>query len=140
MTNGRSHAPHLIPLLGNQLLVGLIEEQCVQRSVRPHLIEQIQSFSLSQWATRSAESQARLHFIPVLEGTDGNLVFEQRSRPPGGHAVWRLLSRGAQEAIGRRCAHREQLVAALLREVQMPCRSSTSTRVGRKGISRLAQI
>ena len=38
----------------------------------------------------------------------------------GRHTVRMLLSRGTQEAISRRCTHGEQLVATLLREMQMP--------------------
>ncbi len=57
--------------------------------------------------------------MPVLEGADRNLVFEQGSRSCSRQAVWTLRSRGTQEAISRRGTHGEQLVAALLSEMQM---------------------
>ncbi len=64
--------------------------------------------------------KAGLRFIPVLKGTDGNLVFEQGSRSRGGHTMRMLLSRGAEKAISCRGAYGEQLVAVLLCEAQMP--------------------
>ncbi len=74
---------------------------------------------MRQWVTRSAESQARLRFIPVLEGADGNLVFEQGSRSSSGYPTRTVFSLRAQEAIRRRGTHAEQLIAARLREMQM---------------------
>ena len=57
--------------------------------------------------------------LPLLEGTDRNLLLEQRSRSRGGEAALTQLAQGTQEAIRRRCAHAEQLAAALLGEVEM---------------------
>lgn len=42
VTNGGSHAPHLIPLLHDEFPVNLAERQCPQRSRFSHLVEQIQ--------------------------------------------------------------------------------------------------
>src|ERR1700730_8445726 len=63
--------------------------------------------------------KARLRFIPVLEGRNGNLVFEEGSSWCGGHAVWDLLPRGMEDTIGHRSTLGEQLIAALLAEMQM---------------------
>src|SRR5216684_797420 len=42
MTDRRGHASHFIPLLDNELLVGLVEEQRIERCRRSSGIEQIQ--------------------------------------------------------------------------------------------------
>ena len=55
-----------------------------------------------------------------MKGADGNLVFEQDSCSCRRQAVWTLGARGAQEAISCRCAYGEQLMTALLAEVQVP--------------------
>lgn len=60
-----------------------------------------------------------LGLIPILKDADRDLVFEQGSRSCGGHAARPLESRGTQEAISRRGTYGEQLVAALLRKMQM---------------------
>ncbi len=47
-------------------------------------------------------------------------MFEQRSSLGGRFPTRTVFSSGAQKPVRRRCAHREQLASALLREVQMP--------------------
>src|SRR6266700_6224386 len=42
VTNGGSHATHVVPLLNDELLIGLVEQQCTQRPRRFRVIEQIQ--------------------------------------------------------------------------------------------------
>ena len=77
--------------------------------------------------------KAGLRFIPVLRGADGNLVFEQGSCSRGGHSLRMLLSRGAEKAISCRGAYGEQLVATLLREMQMPMPLQRSDQGGEEG-------
>ena len=57
--------------------------------------------------------------LPLLEGADGNLLLEQGSRSRGGKAALTSFALGTQQPIRRRRAHREQLPAALLSEVEM---------------------
>ncbi len=63
--------------------------------------------------------KTRLHFIPVGKRADGNLVSVQGSRPRGRDAMRSRFSLRAEEAIGGCWTHGEQLLATLLREMQM---------------------
>ena len=63
--------------------------------------------------------KARQRFIPALEGADRDLVFEERSCLGSGYPAKTVLSLGTQKPICCRCTHREQLVPALLAEVEM---------------------
>jgi hypothetical protein len=49
--------------------------------------------------------KARLGLIPVLEGADGNLVFEEGSCLGRGKSARAVFSLGAQEPIRRRCTY-----------------------------------
>jgi hypothetical protein len=49
---------------------------------------------------RSAGSQAGSGLLPLLEGTNRNLLFEQRSRSCGGEAMLTSCALGTQELIG----------------------------------------
>ena len=64
--------------------------------------------------------KARLGLIPLLEGTDGDLLFEQGSGFRGREATPAGFAFGAQQAIGSGGAHREQLAPNLLGELRMP--------------------
>lgn len=77
--------------------------------------------------------KARLRFIPVLESADRDLVFEEGSCLGSGYPARTALSLGAQEPIRRRCAHREQLAAALLGEVEMSMPHQRFNEGGQKG-------
>ncbi len=57
--------------------------------------------------------------IPFLEGADRNLLLEQGSRSRGGKAMLTSFALRGQQAIGRCCAHGKQLLAALLRDVEV---------------------
>jgi hypothetical protein len=64
--------------------------------------------------------KAGLGFIPLLEGTDGDLLFEQGSRTCGGDAMRALSSMRTQEAISRGSAHREELATTSIGQVKVP--------------------
>src|SRR5258708_3321555 len=84
--------------------------------------QRVQVASLDICATMSHQvcfQKAGSGLLPLLEGADGNLLLEQRSRPCGREATLTSFALGAQEAIRRRRAHGEQLTAAFLREVEM---------------------
>jgi hypothetical protein len=72
------------------------------------------------WATRSAGSQAGLRLIPVPEGANGDLVFQQGSRSRRGKAARTCFAVRVQEAICRGCTHREEVAPALFAEMEMP--------------------
>src|SRR5258708_10060864 len=63
--------------------------------------------------------KARSGLLPLLEGAHWDLLFEQRSGSRCGEAALSQLALTSQEAIGCRCAHREKLISALLRQVEM---------------------
>ena len=58
-------------------------------------------------------------FIPILEGANGNLLFQQRSRPSGRDPMPLLLAVRSENPICGRRTHREELHAALLAQVEM---------------------
>lgn len=64
-------------------------------------------------------SKAGLGLLPLLERTDRDLLFEQRSRSRRGEAMTIHFALRTQQAICRRCAHGEKLAAALLSEVEV---------------------
>jgi hypothetical protein len=57
--------------------------------------------------------------LPLLEGADGNLLLEQGSRSRGGKAALTLFALRGQQAIRRSCAHGKQLLATLLRDLEV---------------------
>lgn len=63
--------------------------------------------------------EARLNLIPLAEGANGDLAFEQRASLCRRKTTQAALAIGMQHAISRRGAHREQLVAVCLGQVQM---------------------
>jgi hypothetical protein len=63
--------------------------------------------------------KAGLRLIPLLEGADRDLLFEQRSRSRRGNTALSQFALRTQEAISRCCAHGEQLASARFREVEM---------------------
>jgi hypothetical protein len=65
------------------------------------------------------EAVAGSGLIPLLEGADGNLLLEQRSRPCGGEAMLTQSTLRTQEAIRRCRAHGKELPAALFRDVEV---------------------
>jgi len=77
--------------------------------------------------------KARQRFIPALEGADRDLVFEERSCLGSGYPAKTVLSLGTQKPFCCRCAHREQLVPALLAEVEMSMPLECFDKSGQKG-------
>ena len=75
---------------------------------------------MPQWAHQIRLQKARLRFIPVGKRADGDLVFEQGSRSRGRDATRTRFSVRTQEAISGCWTHGEQLLATLLRQMQMP--------------------
>jgi hypothetical protein len=70
--------------------------------------------SVPQWARLFCFQKAGSGLIPLLEGADGDLLLEQRSRSRGGEATLTLFALRGQQAIGCGCAHGKQLLAAFL--------------------------
>src|SRR5205085_3597004 len=52
--------------------------------------------------------------LPLLEGADGNLLLEQRSRSRRGEAMLTSFALRGQQAVSCGCAHGKQLPSALL--------------------------
>src|SRR5450631_264206 len=71
--------------------------------------------------------------IPLLEGPDGNLAFEQVSSLRGGTTARSGFVLGTQEALSRARAHRQQLTSALLAQMQMSLPLQGCHQRGQKG-------
>jgi len=63
--------------------------------------------------------KARSSLLPLLEGADGNLLLQQRSDSSRGEATLTSFTLETQHTIRCRYAHREQLPAALLHQLEM---------------------
>ena len=64
--------------------------------------------------------KARFGLVPLCEGPDRDLLFEQGTRFGGRKAMGMGVTMGLQEAICGSRAHREQLAAVFLAELDMP--------------------
>jgi len=64
--------------------------------------------------------KARLHVIPLLEGANGDLLFEQGPSLRRRETIPSLHAMPMQQAVRRGRAHREQVAAALLGKTQIP--------------------
>ncbi len=97
--------------------------------------------SVPQWARLFCFQNAGSGLIPLLEGADGDLLLEQRSRSRGGEATLTLFALRGHQAIGCCCAHGKQLLAAFLsRSGSARAAEVASMEMGRKGMRRLAQM
>jgi len=63
--------------------------------------------------------KTRLSVVPPMEGTDGDLVFEQRSSLCRGKATRSERAMGAQEALSSGGAYPEEMASVLLRQLQI---------------------
>src|SRR5258707_5242042 len=72
-----------------------------------------------QWARPFRFQKAGLGLLPLLEGADRDLLLEQGSGTRGGEAALTRCALGTQETIRCGRAHGEQLVPALLRDVEV---------------------
>jgi hypothetical protein len=63
--------------------------------------------------------KAGLGLIPLLEGADGNLLLEERSRSSRGETTLTKFALRGQQVIRGCCAHGEQLAAALFCELEV---------------------
>ena len=60
-----------------------------------------------------------LFLVPLLEGANGDLLFEQGSRTRRRQTTLTLCARPTQEAIGGRGTHGEELATASVRQVKV---------------------
>jgi len=115
--------PSLLEGCQHRFLASVQQRQTFGQSGR-HIRERqgVQVATLNVSATMSHQvrlQKAGLGLIPLLERADGNLLLEQRSRSCGGNATLTQCALRTQEAVRCRCAHRKELAAALLCDVEM---------------------